>query len=69
MLCSVSERIYRQQTYCEAVALQDYDRRMNGVYAADLLLLAKRYTKPPASTLTAIRSDLRWSSDDFEFTC
>ena len=41
--------------------------------AADRLLLARRYTERPdyghEGVVVAIRSNLRWCSDGFEFTC
>ena len=41
--------------------------------AADRLLLARRYTERPDyghdGVVVAIRSNLRWCSDGFEFTC
>ncbi|GAA4222422.1 hypothetical protein GCM10022253_30890 [Sphingomonas endophytica] len=47
--------------------------RVYRIMAADRLLLARRYTERPDyghhGVVVAIRSNLRWCSDGFEFTC
>ncbi len=64
--------VLNRQLRAEGLAPVNH-KRVYRVMAMNRLLLARRYTKRPDyghdGVVVAIRSNLRWCSDGFEFTC
>lgn len=64
--------VLNRQLRAEGLAPANH-KRVYRIMAADRLLLARRYTERPDyghdGVVVAIRSNLRWCSDGFEFTC
>ncbi len=64
--------VLNRQLRTEGLASANH-KRVYRIMAADRLLLARRYTERPdyghEGVVVAIRSNLRWCSDGFEFTC
>lgn len=64
--------VLNRQQRAEGLAPVNH-KRVYRIMAADCLLLARRYTERPDyghdGVVVAIRSNLRWCSDGFEFTC
>lgn len=64
--------VLNRQQRAEGLALVNH-KRVYRIMAADRLLLARRYTERADyghdGVVVAIRSNLRWCSDGFEFTC
>ena len=64
--------VLNRQQRAEGLALVNH-KRVYRIMAADRLLLARRCTERAASghdgVVVTIRSNLRWCSDGFEFTC